>query len=152
MIKSCHDFLANSLSANQNASLDLIPRNIFFANTMTPQQSEKKKKKKNLGSRGTRETGVDMAEYGDALTPRIPSYFITLTSFPSLKRDPKRYHVKLVDSEDSFLNEHQCQNQYRLIFRAPEVVLTSRRNLKADIWSLGCTVSHLLCAKSRKCY
>ncbi len=59
-------------------------------------------------------------------------------------RDFPSCQVKLVDFGEAFLLGQQRQIRCPLVFRAPEAVLTSHWDLRADIWSLGCTVSRLL--------
>ena len=61
-----------------------------------------------------------------------------------MARDSKSYQVKLVDFGEAFLLGQQRQIYCPLVFRAPEAVLTSHWDMRADIWSLGCTVSRLL--------
>ena len=58
--------------------------------------------------------------------------------------DFENCQVKLIDFEEAFLVGQQRQIRCPLVFRAPEAVLTSQWDLRADIWSLGCTALYLL--------
>ena len=90
-----------------------------------------------------------MATSGHFLTPQIPKYLVAPTSFSSLARDSKSCQVKVIDFGEAFLHGQQRQIRCPLVFRAPEAVLTSQWDLRADVWSLGCTVCHLFCSDSR---
>ncbi len=48
--------------------------------------------------------------------------------------------VKIVDFGEAFLHGQHRQIRCPLVFRAPEAILNTQRDLQADIWSLGCTV------------
>ena len=62
-----------------------------------------------------------------------------------MARDFESGQVKLVDFGEAFLpGQQQRQIRCPLVSRAPEAVLTSHWDLRADIWSIGCTVSRLL--------
>ena len=81
---------------------------------------------------------------GSSLTAQAPKYLVLPTSCPSAAQDPKDWQVKLIDFGEAFLVGQQRQIRCPLVFRAPEVVLTSQWDLRIDIWSLGCTVLYLL--------
>ncbi len=61
-------------------------------------------------------------------------------SLPSSARDAGNCLVKIIDFGEACLHGQQRQIHCPLVFRAPEVVLTTQWDVRADIWSLGCTV------------
>lgn len=139
-LSPCQGPLAHLLDANWRAPLDLHPGNILFANTATSYLSVIDLP----GTLGKPQIGDVVASYGYSLTAQIPKYLVRPTCLPSGVRDIKSCQVKLVDFGQAFLLGQQRQVNCPLVFRAPEAVLTSHRDLKADVWSLGCTVLHLV--------
>ena len=93
---------------------------------------------------GEPEIGDITASYGYSLTAQVPKYLVLPASYSSVARGSKSYQVKLVDFGEAFLLGEQRQVRCPLVFQAPEAVLTSHWDQRADIWSLGCTVSRLL--------
>jgi len=85
-----------------------------------------------------------VATSGHALTPRIPRYLVFPSSLPSLAKDSESCNIKMIDFGEALMDGEQRRIHCPLVFRAPEAVLTSQWGIKADIWSLGCTVSHLM--------
>ena len=129
-----------SLDTNQRSPLDLHPGNVVFANKLTPHRSGTDR----LRSLGTPTTSDVIVPSGCSLTPQLPQYLVVPASFPSFTRDPESCQVKIVDFGEAFLHGQQRKIRCPLVFRAPEAVLTSQWDLQADVWSLGCTVTHLL--------
>lgn len=130
--------LTHPLDADQCAPLDLHPGNIVFANTMSYQSDTDL-----LRSLSKPITSDVIASSGTSLTAQVPKYLVLPTSF-SVERDFGSCQVKLIDFGEAFLVGQQRQIRCPLVFRAPEAVLASQRDLQADIWSLGCTVRRLL--------
>ena len=120
--------------------LDLHPSNIVFTNTTRSSLSDADF----LESLGKPEIGSVTASCGYSLTPSVPNYLVLPTSFPSLVPDPKNCHVKIVDFGEAFLDGQQRRIHCPLVFRAPEIVLTTQWDLQADIWTLGCTIFSLI--------
>ncbi|MCJ1470982.1 hypothetical protein MMC07_009630, partial [Pseudocyphellaria aurata] len=128
------------IHANGVAHGDLHPGNILFANTTTSYQPDTDV----LGTLGKPIISDVVASYGYSLTAQVPKYLVLPTSSPSMARDFKCCQVKLVDFGGAFLLGQQRQIRCPWVFRAPEAVFTSRRDLRADIWSLGCTIFELI--------
>lgn len=97
-----------------------------------------------LGSSGAPETSDVIASYGISLTAQVPKYLVRPRPSPSVVRDFESFQVKLIDFGEAFVVGQPHQIHCPLVYRAPEVVLTSQSDLQADIWSLGCTVLRLL--------
>lgn len=112
---------------------------MYFANPTTSCQSDKDL----LGSLGKPVRGEVHASYGYPLTPNIPNYIVPPTSWIPTGNLSK-CQVKFADFGGASLPGEQLQNRCPLIFQAPEIVLASQGDTQADIWSLGCTVLHLL--------
>lgn len=92
---------------------------------------------------GKPSTSDVIAISGHALTPRIPRYLVLPSSLPSLAKGSKSCHIKVVDFGEAIMDGERRRIHCPLVFRAPEAVITSQWGMQADIWSLGCTVSHL---------
>ncbi|KAL9102567.1 MAG: hypothetical protein Q9163_002285 [Psora crenata] len=126
--------------AYQYTPLDLHPGNIVFANTTQRNLSDTEL----ITSLKKPRTGDVMAAYGFPLTPQVPRYLVCPTSLPSPVRDAGHTLVKIVDFGEAFLHGQQRNIHCPLVFRAPEAIFTSRQDLRADIWSLGCTIFELI--------
>lgn len=131
---------ARPLDTDQCTPLDLHPGNIVFANMTTLYQFDTDL----LKSLGKPEMSDVIPSFGYSLTAQVPKYLVLPTSPRSVAREFESCQVKLIDFGGAFLVGQQRQIRSPLVFRAPEAVLTSRWDLRVDIWSLGCTVSHLL--------
>lgn len=118
------------------ASSDLHPGNIIFADMTTVPQSDTDL----MTSIGKPETGDVMVTWGYSLTPQVPKYLVSPTSVPSPALDARSCLVKIVDFGEAFMGGQERRTRGPLVFRAPEAILTTQRDLQADIWSLGCTV------------
>ena len=138
-MNSCQRPFTRLFDANGRVPLDLHPGNILFANTMTSYKSDTDL----LGTLGTPKVSDVVASSGYFLTPRVPKYLVLPTTSPSVGRDSKSCQVKLVDFGEAFMRGQHQQIRCPLVFRAPETVLTTHWDMRADIWSLGCTVSGL---------
>ena len=123
---------------------DLHPGNIVFANTMSHHSDTDF-----LKSLGEPRTSDVVASSGCSLTAQVPKNLVLPASCPTAAQDSESCQVKLVDFGKAFLAGEQRPIRCPLVFRAPEVVLTSQCDLQMDIWSLGCTVLHLLLIMSR---
>ena len=118
------------------APSDLHPGNIVFADTISHQSDADL-----LRSIGEPKTSDVIASSGYSLTAQVPKYLVLPASRPAAAQDSKSCQVKLVDFGEAFLvGQQQRQIRCPLVFRAPEVVLTSQWDLQIDIWSLACTV------------
>ncbi len=97
-----------------------------------------------LRSLGEPKIGDVISSSGRFLTTQVTKYLVLSASCPSAAQDSESCQVKLVDFGEAFMIRQQRQIRCPLVFRAPEVVLTSQWDLQIDIWSLGCTVLYLL--------
>lgn len=122
--------------AHQCTLLDLHPGNLVLANTTQRDLSDIE----HITSLENPRTGDVMAAYGYPLTPQIPSYLVSPISLPSPARDAGNALVKIIDFGESILHGQQRNVHCSLVFRAPEAMFTSRQDMRADIWSLGCSV------------
>ena len=125
---------------DERAPLDLHPGNIVFANATTSCRSDTDL----LRSLGEPEISDVIAPTGSFVTVQVPKYLVLPASCPSAVQASESCQVKLVDFGEAFSVGKQRQIRCPLVFRAPEVVLTSQWDLQSDIWSLGCTVLYLL--------
>ncbi|KAI9705838.1 MAG: hypothetical protein M1836_005244 [Candelina mexicana] len=118
-------------------ALDIHTHNICFANPLNSHQSDAEV----IKSLGTpRRADVD-AKYGFPLTPSIPSYIVEPTSFPNLMLTPGSCQIKLVDFGAAVSQSEKPRGTCCCMdFRAPEDVLKDQKDVRSDIWSLGCTV------------
>lgn len=142
---SCDSATVKGLSirppdADQCAPPDLHPGNIVFANTRTSYRSDKDV----LKSLGKPQMSDVMHSFGVPVTTQVPKYLVLPTSPPFVARALESCQVKLIDFGEAFPVGQLSQIRCPLVFRAPEVVLTSQWDLQVDLWSLGCTVKRLL--------
>ncbi|KAL9125156.1 MAG: hypothetical protein Q9217_005595 [Psora testacea] len=117
---------------------DLHHGNIVFANTITSSDTDL------LKTLGEPQISNVIPSSGYSLTVQVPKYLVLPALFPSVARDSESCQVKLIDFGEAFLVGQQRQIRCPLVFRAPEVVLTSQWDLQVDIWSLGCTIFELV--------
>lgn len=122
--------------ANQGTPLDLHSGNVVFANKTQCDLSDTEL----IRSLGKPRTEDVMATQGFSLTPQVPRYLVCPTSLPSPARDIGSAFVKIVDFGEAFLDVQQSNIHCPLVFRAPEAVFTTQQDLRADVWSLACTV------------
>ena len=114
---------------------DLHPGNIVFAKPELHQYDT------DLSSfLGNPRISDVVASYGHPLTAQVPKYLVLPASYRSPVQDPSTCQIKLVDFGGACFVGQQAQNRCSLIFRAPEAILGSEWDQRADIWSLGCTV------------
>ena len=115
---------------------DLHPDNVVFANTTQRDLSDTDL----IKTLGKPRTADVMATYGASLTPRIPRYLVCPTSLPSPPRDVGDTLVKIVDFGEASMQRQRSYIPSPLVFRAPETIFASEKNLQTDVWSLASTV------------
>lgn len=84
-----------------------------------------------------------MAASGHSLTSHLPKYLVSPSSLRLPRPDAKNCLIKVLDFGEAGLGEQHRKINCPLVFRAPETVLSASWDLRADIWSLGCTVCAL---------
>ncbi|ERF70296.1 hypothetical protein EPUS_06337 [Endocarpon pusillum Z07020] len=114
--------------------------NIVFANTGLSHQSDVHI----LSSMDQTETSDVHASPGYPLNSHLPRSLVAPTSLPVSTKESGSWEVKVVDFGQAFMHGDQREIRCPLVFRAPEVILTSQWDSRIDIWSLGCTIFEII--------
>jgi serine/threonine-protein kinase SRPK3 len=87
------------------------------------------------------ETGVVRALDGQPLPPGMPRSLVWPAKIP-IDKSSLDNPIKLIDFGESFLPNSKPQTLHTpLALRAPEILLGQEWDFRADLWTLGCTVS-----------
>ena len=108
---------------------DLHPGNVVFTNTTQRDLSDTDLIKTLRKPR----TADVIATYRASLTPRIPRYLVYPTSLQSPPRDVGDTLVKIIDFGEAFMHRQRSNIHSPLVFRAPETIFTSEKNLQTDV-------------------
>ncbi|KAI9719395.1 MAG: hypothetical protein M1812_003466 [Candelaria pacifica] len=111
---------------------------------MPPHQSDRDI----ITSLGTPETSKIYARYGYPLTTGVHKYLVKPTSFPSFLRSPGSSQLKVIGFGGAFLHGEKSRTLGCLITRAPEDLLASQKDMRSDLWGLGCTMFELIVGSS----
>jgi serine/threonine-protein kinase SRPK3 len=102
-----------------------------------------------LDKLGSPQTGLVRTSDGQPLPPGMPRYLVWPAENP-INRSTLETPIKLIDFGESFLPGDRPQTlNTPLALRAPELLLGDEWDFKADLWTLGCTVSHTTQRKSK---
>lgn len=78
---------------------------------------------------------------GQRWMPQHPDYLVIPIEYLPEPWDHKDIQIKIVIFDEAVLEGKQERKpRPPLVYRAPEAILTPQWDLRADIWSLGCTV------------
>jgi serine/threonine-protein kinase SRPK3 len=87
------------------------------------------------------QTGVVRALDGRPLPPGMPRYLVWPAKIP-FNKSTLETQIKLIDFGESFLPDSRPQTLHTpLALRATELLLEDQWDHRADLWTLGCTVS-----------
>jgi serine/threonine-protein kinase SRPK3 len=90
---------------------------------------------------GSPQTGLVRVLNGGTLPPGMPEYLVWPANTP-VDKSSLETPIKLIDFGESFLPGGRPQTLHTpLALRAPELLLEDNWDHKADLWTLGCTVS-----------
>ncbi|KAL8713673.1 MAG: hypothetical protein Q9220_002199 [cf. Caloplaca sp. 1 TL-2023] len=120
--------------ANDIVHGDLHPGNIVFGLPSTAYETENAV----MAALGKPEVG-DISGY--AVSSRLPNYLVASASFPIPLLDTGGPILKVIDFGGAHLPGDKPLVRCPLIFRPPEALFDGEWGVKADVWTLGCTVS-----------
>jgi serine/threonine-protein kinase SRPK3 len=137
--QSIYLLLANTPSQvkKPNLSIDLHTGNIAFSLPPLDSLSEETL----LNRLGSPRTDLVSALDRRPLPPGMPKYLVWPANIP-LDKSSLEAPIKLIDFGESFLPDYKPQTLHTpLALRAPELLLGENWDARADLWTLGCTVS-----------
>lgn len=84
-----------------------------------------------------------MAASGHSTTLHLPKYLVSPTSLQMPGPNAEDCLIKIMDFGEAGLGEQRRKVNCPLVIRAPETLLNATWDMRADIWSLACTVCDL---------
>jgi serine/threonine-protein kinase SRPK3 len=122
-----------------NSSIDLHTGNIAFSLPPLDSLSEETL----LNRLGKPHTGLIRTLDGKPLSLGMPKYLVWPAN-PAINKSNLDTPIKLIDFGESFLPGDKPQALHTpLVLRAPELLLGDDWDFRADLWTLGCTVSDI---------
>jgi hypothetical protein len=138
-------YVNHNLVKSPDLLVDLHIGNIAFTSPPLDSKSEETV----LERLGSPQTGLVRALDGQSLPPGMPRYLVWPAKIP-IDKSTLKTPIKLIDFGESFLAGDRPRTlRTPLALRAPELLLGDQWDFRADLWTLGCTVSHTTQRKSK---
>jgi hypothetical protein len=137
--EASHPLSVNGSRAYQaDCSIDLHTGNIAF--TLPPLDSLSEESL--LNRLGSPRTGPVRAADGRPIPPEMPRYLVWPANTP-IDESILQTSIRIIDFGESFFPGERPQTLHTpLALRAPELLLGDDWDHRADLWTLGCTVSN----------